>query len=506
MPTPRIGLGVVAEGEPICEQEFAPTCRACAVSCTKKVMNADPDTLIPTNSTPSDAFVFFGATGDLAYKQIFPAMQAMIQRGQLDMPIIGVGRSQWTSDQLKEHARQSIQEHGVFEAGAFAKLAARLQYVCGDYTDQATYERLRQTLANAQSPLHYLAIPPSMFATVTEGLARSGCSKGARIIVEKPFGRDLASARALNRTIHQFFPESSIFRIDHFLGKEPVQNLLYFRFANSFLEPIWNRNYVASIQITLAENFGVEGRGRFYEEVGAMRDVVQNHLLQILVLLAMDAPISSDPETMRDEKFRLLKSIKTLTPADVARGQFRGYLDEEGVAPHSQVETLAAVRLHIDTWRWAGVPFYIRAGKRLPVTATEVLVELKRPPQVVFQDATPGPPNYFRFRLSPDVFISAGAKVKTPGEEMVGEDVELIARRQPGDEMKPYERLLGDALQGDTSLFARYDSVEEAWRVVEPILGNATPLAQYDPNTWGPPQVNNLIEDAGDWSCPKEHT
>lgn len=450
----------------------------------------------------SDAFVFFGATGDLAYKQIFPALQRLIQRGLLDMPLIGVAGRPWSSAQLLVRARQSLEEHGGVNPDAFAKLSTRLQYLSGDYGKRETYERLRQALAEAPRPLHYLAIPPTEFETVARGLAESGCAKGARVILEKPFGRDFASAQELNRTLLQFFPESSIFRIDHYLGKEPVQNLMYFRFANSFLEPIWNRNYVQRVQITMCESFGVEGRGRFYEEVGAIRDVVQNHMLQVLVLLTMDPPTSSDPEALRDEKIRVFRAIRPLSPGDVVRGQFRGYREEMGVAPDSQVETFAAVRLHIDTWRWEGVPFYIRSGKRLPFTATEVLVELHRPPQTIFDEIKPGQSNHFHFRLGPNVFISTGARTKVPGESMIGRPVELIACQHSAEEMLPYERLLSDALRGDPALFAREDGVEAAWSVVDPVLGKVTPIYEYEPGTWGPAEADRLMAGEGGWHNP----
>src|SRR5271168_3208749 len=452
----------------------------------------------------SDAFVFFGATGDLAYKQIFPALYAMVSRGGLDIPIIGMARAGWTLDKLKARARDSIEAHGDFDAGCFAKLAALLRYVDGDYGAQATFERLKQTLGSAARPIHYLAIPPSLFASVVQGLAKSGCADNARVIVEKPFGRDLATARALDNTLHEVFPEESIFRIDHYLGKEAVQNLLYFRFANTFLEPIWNRRYIKDVQITMAESFGVQGRGSFYEEVGAIRDVVQNHLLQVTSLLAMDPPVGDpDPHALQAEKLRLFRAMRPLDPKQVVRGQFRGYRDEKGVAKDSQVETFAALRLYIDSWRWAGVPFYIRTGKSLPITATEVRVTLKSPPLEVFGANDTMPCNYFRFRLSPEVVIGAGALVKRGGEEMRGEPVELIARHCTQSDKSPYERLLGDAVRGDGSLFTHGDAVEAAWRVVDPVLQNPLPVVQYDPATWGPPDAKAVIEDGDDWHDPK---
>ncbi len=451
----------------------------------------------------SDALVLFGATGDLAYKKIFPALQALIRRGQLDMPIVGVARSARTREQLLARIKDSLEQNGGLDPAAFAKLATLLRYAGGDYHEPATYGRLCQALGDARRPLYYLAIPPSLFATVAENLAHSGCAREARVVIEKPFGRDLASAEELNRTLHRYFPEQAIFRIDHYLGKEPVQNLVYFRFANPFVEAGWNNQHLESVQITMAEHFGVEGRGKFYEEVGAIRDVVQNHMLQVIAGLAMDCPGGSGPEAQRDARGRLLRAVRALAPADVVRGQYRGYRQEPGVASDSQVETFAAVRFHIDNQRWSGVPFYVRAGKCLPVTATEVLVRFQRPPRPVLDEAGAPLTDYFRFRLSPQVVIALGTKVKKPGERLEGEGIELTACRRSANDMGPYERLLGDAAKGDPALFARQDAVEESWRIVDPVLGNATPLEEYEPHTWGPAGAEQRIAPPGGWHDPK---
>jgi glucose-6-phosphate 1-dehydrogenase len=451
----------------------------------------------------SDAIVLFGATGDLCYRKIIPALYQLVRRNLLSIPVVGVARQGWKLEQLAARVRESLKEFVPdAEEAITARLLKLLRYVDGDYNNRATFEALRKALEGAQRPLHYLAIPPSMFPVVIEHLAATSEDKNARIVVEKPFGRDLASARKLNQTLHKHFPESSIFRIDHYLGKEAVQNLLYFRFANSFLEPIWNRNYVASVQLTMAETIGVAGRGRFYEEAGAIRDVMQNHLLEIIALATMEPQRRFEAEALRDEKVKLLKSVRPCSPKELVRGQFRGYREEPGVARDSKIETYAALVLHIDSWRWSGVPFYLRAGKKLPVTATEVVVELRQPPVNVFDKAAPEQPNHLRFRLGPDVAIALGAHIKKAGPAMTGKNVELYVAQDQGDDMSAYERLISEALIGDTIYFAREDEVEAAWAIVDPLLNNPTPPIEYLPGSWGPAQAEELIDGPCGWHDP----
>jgi len=457
-----------------------------------------------TGMPVSDALVLFGATGDLSSKMLYPALQALVKHGHLDVPVIGVSRAGWDVGHLRAYVRDSLEQHGEVDESAFEKLSGLLRYVDGDYRETATFDKLHRELGVVKRPLHYMAIPPGMYPTVVEGLGKIGATDGARVVAEKPFGRDLGSAQALNQTLRQLFSEDSIFRIDHYLGKETVLNLPYFRFANSFIEPIWNRNYVKSVQITMAERFGIGSRGKLYESIGTIRDVIQNHMLQVVAMLAMEPPVSEGGEAQRDEKVKVFKCIRPLTGRTLVRGQYRGYRAEKDVAAGSQVETYAAMQLHLDSWRWEGVPFFIRAGKCLALNATEVLVELRRPPQKVFAEALPESANYVRFRLGPDrIAIGLGVRAKRPGAAIVGKDVELFVSDEKDDGMGAYERLIGDAMHGDVSQFDREDGVEAAWRIVDPVLKMHTSLHEYAPGTWGPAEADRITAQYGGWHVPQ---
>ncbi len=451
------------------------------------------------DTTPvADAFLLFGATGDLARKKLFPALYELTSEGRLDMPIVGIARSEWGDEELRDRARESVREQadGDVDESALDEMCDRLRYIPGDYTDETTWAKVAEAVEGAEVPVSFLAIPPFLFDDVVEGLSSVGMTDRGRVVVEKPFGRDLASAKELNATLRNHLDETQIFRIDHFLGKEPVQNLMVFRFANSILEPIWNRNHIESITITMAEAFGLEGRGAFYDEVGALRDVVQNHLLQMVSLLAMEPPASQDPAGLRDEKVKVFRAIRALDPSRVVRGQVEGYLDEEGVAEGSDTETFVAMTLEIESWRWAGVPFYIRAGKAMAETVTEAVVTFKQPPRMLFSDADGCPePNRLRFRMKPDDTITMTMQAKVPGLEMVSDHVELSVDYDEalgGDGPDAYERLIADALVGDERLFARQDGVEEAWRIVEPMLDSTEPALIYAPGSWGPSEADRV--------------